>query len=85
MSIDPGTKWIAFIDQDPPRDGRPLQLCAIDHAGHVTDHYYMRWEKDAVNPLIPWVIGFWMSLDNSFTWCDRTEGGPTHWAYLKVN
>lgn len=59
-----------------PKDGRLIGLLADDVGGP----FPMRWDPDAVNPLVGDVRGLWVMEDGSMTWSDHDPAGaPTHW------
>jgi len=63
-----------------PRDGTLIKV------GADGEWFVMRWNGDAVNDLIPGVLGFWEAPDQSFTWDSSGEFGPTHWLpYKRLN
>lgn len=58
-----------------PRDGTTIIIGDND-----CGEYPMRWNPEFKNPLIPGVVGFWVSPLNSFTWDESRGFGPTYWA-----
>lgn len=59
-----------------PKDGRLIGLWA----GDVGGPFPMRWDANAVNPLVGDVVGLWVMADGSMTWSDDDPAyAPTHW------
>ncbi|TDR90351.1 hypothetical protein [Enterovirga rhinocerotis] len=57
-----------------PRDGTVVELMHED-----VGSYRMRWNPIGDNPLVSLEIGLWKAPDESFTWCEDSGHGPSHW------
>lgn len=67
-----------------PRDGTEVELTWIDDNG-PNEIWPMKWDPDFRNGLFPDVVGFWVTPDESLSWNERGDGGPTHWRHSYVH
>lgn len=61
-----------------PRNGMSIMVSDPD-----CGQFIMHWNATAENGLFPDRLGFWESLDLSFTWSEHDGMGPTRWKHLK--
>ena len=60
-----------------PRNGLSIMVGDPD-----CGEFIMHWNPVATNGLFPGVMGFWESVDRSFTWSEHDGAGPTYWRHL---
>lgn len=57
-----------------PRDGTVVEVRAQDQPALL-----MRWDAALANPLVSTRKGIWVSVGNTFTWCEDHGYGPEEW------
>lgn len=67
--------------KDAPKDGTTVWLSWFDGCDGPFDVVKMKWDAEIQNGLFPDVVGMWVSDKTGWTWNDRGEGGPTHFAW----